>query len=277
MRFGLPKFARTNPELVNTPVPLIDTTTVTNRPILRRYPGCLLPAKASEAQFDMNGLLTAFIGARKNRARWLARLTGLLLLAGVSAWSQEGPSFDEETAHIAQALELEAGLAVADVGAGKGNYTAFLADVVGSAGAVFATEVDEDLVTGIREAVAGRENVTVILGKHNSSELPDQCCDRILLRRVYHHFKEPQSMLKSLWASLKPGGTIAVVDFLRESAEVGRPDATPHDHEHGVRIDALTEQMQKAGFELVGRILDWPSRVHHGRETDVCVLFRRPN
>ena len=262
---------------MNSPALIIDTATVTNLPLLGRNPELLSTTKASEVQLDMNGELKSLVAARKDRARWLAPLTGLLLLAGVSAWSQEGPKFEEETAHIAQALELEPGLTVADVGAGKGNYTMFLADAVGSAGAVFATEVAEDLVTGIRKAVAGRKNVTVILGKHDSSELPYQCCDRILLRRVYHHFTEPQSMLKSLRASLKPGGMIAIVDFLRDSAELGRPDATPHDHEHGVRIDELTEQMQKAGFELVGRVADWPSRVHHGRETDFCVLFRRPN
>jgi SAM-dependent methyltransferase len=232
---------------------------------------------ASEVKLDMNNEITLLIAARVSRARGLASLAALLLLAGVSAWSQEGPSFDEETAHIAQALELEPGLTVADVGAGKGDYTAFLADAVGSKGAVYATEVDEDLLTDIRKAIAGRANVTVILGKHDSTELPDQCCDRILLRRVYHHFKEPQSMLKSLRASLKPGGTIAVVDFLREAAELGRPDATPHDHEHGVRIDELTEQMEKAGFELVRQVADWPSRVRRGRETDFCLVFQRPN
>jgi ubiquinone/menaquinone biosynthesis C-methylase UbiE len=118
--------------------------------------------------------------------------------------------------------------------------------------------------------------VTVILGTHDSTELPDQCCDRILLRRVYHHFEDPRSMLESLRASLKPGGMIAVVDFLRESTEMRRPDATPDDHEHGVRIEELTEQMVLAGFELVRQVADWPSRVHGGRKTDFCLVFRRP-
>jgi predicted methyltransferase len=226
-----------------------------------------------------NELMPLFAG-RGKRTGHLGPLAAVLLLAGGSACSQEaqeGPGFDEETARIAEALELQPGLTVADVGAGKGRYTAFLADAVGSSGRVYATEVDEGLVEDIRESVAGRANVTVILGRQDSTGLPEICCDRILLRRVYHHFTEPQSMLGSLRASLKPGGMIAVVDFLRESSELGRPDATPHDHEHGVRVDGLTEDMVKAGFELVRRVEDWPSRVRHGRETDFCLVFRRPD
>ena len=236
-------------------------------------------ATANEAEIDMKYKPVSFVLKRGNHARKLAPATALLLLSGFacSQGNQAGPSFDEETAHIAQALELAAGLAVADVGAGTGRYTAFLAEAVTSTGTVYATEVDEGLVTDIRQAIGVRENVIVILGKQDSTELPNQCCDRILLRRVYHHFEEPRAMLASLRASLKPGGMIAVVDFLRKSSDLGRPDATPHDHEHGVRIDSLTEQMEKAGFELVRQVEDWPSPVRHGRETDFCVVFRRPD
>lgn len=236
-------------------------------------------AAANEAEIDMKYKLMSFVLKSGSHARMLAPFTALLLLSGL-AWSQgsqEGSSFDQETAHIAQALELAAGLAVADVGAGRGRYTVFLAEAVTSTGTVYATEVDEGLLTDIRQAIGVRDNVKVILGKQDSTELPEQCCDRILLRRVYHHFDKPDAMLASLRASLKPGGMIAVVDFLRKTSDLGRPDATPHDREHGVRIDSLTEQMEKAGFELVGQVEDWPSQVRHGRETDFCVVFRRPD
>ena len=201
----------------------------------------------------------------------------VLLLACAPSGSQDAPTFEEETASISGALDLAPGLTVADVGAGDGEYSVFLADAVGTSGTVYATEVDEDRLLTIKGAVAGRENVTVILGKADSTELPEACCDRILLRRVFHHFEQPQAMLASLLASLKPGGVIAVVDFLRESHELARSDATPEDHEHGVRIDDLIEKMQAAGFDVIGRVEDWPSRVHHGRETDFCVVFRRPD
>ena len=201
----------------------------------------------------------------------------VLVLVACAGTAQENmSSFELETSHIAEALGLNPGMTVADVGAGEGDYSVFLADQVGASGKVYSTEVVDELLAKIRENVATRQNVTVILGKHDSAELPEQCCDRILLRRVYHHFEHPGPMLQSLLSSLKPDGVIAIVDFLRADTDLGRPDATPGDHEHGVRIHHLIEEMEKVGFELVRQVDDWPSQVKHGTETDFCILFRRP-
>jgi len=201
----------------------------------------------------------------------------LFALVACGGLAQEStPSFELETNRLAIALELAEGMTVADVGAGEGKYSAFLADQVGASGYVYSTEVVEELLVKIRQAVAEKPNVTVILGKEDSTELPPQCCDRILLRRVFHHFQRPEPMLQSLYSSLKPGGIIAIVDFLRADTDLGRSDATPEDHEHGVRVHHLIEEMEKAGFELVRQVDDWPSQVNHGTETDFCILFRRP-
>ncbi len=200
----------------------------------------------------------------------------LLALAGSNSYSQEAaPGFADETAKIAEVLQLNTGMTVADVGAGDGKYSVFLADQVGPSGRVYATEIDQDKVGGINKTVAGKGNVTVILGKPEATELPDQCCDRILLRRVFHHMHHPEPMLKSLLASLKPGGVMAIIDFLPRHG-MPNQDGTPDDHEHGTSVEKLTEHLTAAGFELVGQVDNWPSRVEHGNSIDYCVLYRRP-
>jgi len=200
----------------------------------------------------------------------------LLVFAPAGAMAQDGgPSFGEEASLIASALGLRSGMTVADVGAGDGEYTVFLADRLGAGGRVYATEIVQELVDSIRKNVSGKNNVTVLMGKANSTELPEQCCDRILLRRVYHHMHHPEAMLKSLLAALKPGGEILIIDFLPRH-NVGRDDATPEDGEHGVTVPKLIEIVTKSGFELVEEMDQWPSRVVDGRETDFAVLFRRP-
>jgi len=199
-------------------------------------------------------------------------IAGLAIVVAVllGGWTlQRGRNFGRETARIAEVLELRDGMSVADIGAGDGRYSIFLAEQVGASGRVFATEVEQDMVDDIRETADGHANVTVILGGADATGLPDECCDRILLRTVYHHFVDPDSMGRSMLASLKPGGIIAVVDFgPRGSA----PQGVPGDRGgHGVPIDLLVEEMTDYGFELVGEVDDWP-----GGRNDYCVIFRKP-
>ena len=194
-----------------------------------------------------------------------------LVVIGTGGWyAQRGRGFDRETARIAEVLELGAGMTVADVGAGDGSYSAFLADRVGATGHVFSTEVEPDNVDDIRESVAGSDNVTVILGGIDDTRLPEACCERILLRRVFHHFLDPDVMARSLFRSLEPGGVIAVVDFLPRN-DIPASEGAPERGGHGTPIDALTEEMTRNGFELVRRVEDWP-----GGRRDYCLLFRRP-
>lgn len=197
----------------------------------------------------------------------------LLTVIAVGGWmAQRDGGFERETARIAEALGLEPGMTVADVGAGDGLFSAFLAERVGDSGRVFATEVEVEKVGEIGETVSGYDNVTVVLGKFDDTGLPRGCCDRLLLRRVYHHFLDPPDvMVQSLYRSLKPGGVIAVIDFM-PGDEIPPPAGTPDRGGHGTPTDALTEEMTRNGFELVRQVEDWP-----GRERDYCMLFRRPN
>ena len=119
-------------------------------------------------------------------------------------------------------------------------------------------------------AADGIENVLTVLGDQQQTGLPRGCCDRVLLRLVYHHFAEPQAMQRSLWAALRPGGLIAVIDVPPKKGwpvVAGAPDRGGH----GIEVAELVADMRRAGFEVVAQHDDWPA------ETDsYCVVFRRP-
>ena len=81
-------------------------------------------------------------------------------------WTYQGgerTSWQKPTAVVAS-LQLHAGDAVADVGAGGGYFTFRLADEVGPTGRVYAVEVDDDMIDYLNEQVAaqGRKNVEVV-------------------------------------------------------------------------------------------------------------------
>jgi ubiquinone/menaquinone biosynthesis C-methylase UbiE len=179
-----------------------------------------------------------------------------------------------EIDRVVEVLDIREGAVVADIGAGKGLWSAALARRVGKTGRVYSTEIDPELLRDIEKNVvsAGLENVTVIEGTANDTKLPEQCCDAILLRRVYHHFTDPHDMGRSMFASLLPGGLILVIGF--EPGAPGAPTRTlagvPEERGgHGTPKDQLIEEMTTNGFGLVRRIDDWSW-------SDYAILFRRP-
>ena len=162
------------------------------------------------------------------RGVWLSMISRLtfavVLLATVGTVQGQGPSENQirieraqaerEVPQLAAVLELKPGMTVADVGAGGGAVTVVLGKWMGP-GRVFATDIGAQQLQLIRDYVMreGLTNVTVIEGRPTATNLPDACCDAIFLRDVYHHLTDPESMNKSLHASLKPGGRLAVIDF----------------------------------------------------------------
>ena len=178
-----------------------------------------------------------------------------------------------ESDRIAELLGLEAGMRVADVGAGDGDWAVEMAGHVGAEGHVFATEVDEQEIGTIERKIASRglDNMTAILGGQESTGLEEGCCDAILLRLVYHHFTRPEPMRASLRRALKPGGLIAVIDIVPQT-HWGDLPGVPDRGGHGISADEVVADMLGAGFELVDQIDDWP-----GDDDHYCLLFRRPD
>ncbi len=194
----------------------------------------------------------------------------LLSLCLASCGAARAPVAESE--RIAEILTLRPGMCVADVGAGNGEWSEDLARRVGEAGHVYSTEVEQDDVEQIRERIdgAGLRNVTTLLGDQSDTGLPRGCCDAILLRLVYHHFKDPALMRESLHRSLRPGGLIAVIET-EPQKNWPRLDGVPDRGGHGIPVEALIDEMTATGFEVVARFDRW-----EGNGDRYCVVFRSP-
>lgn len=207
---------------------------------------------------------------RMRRVTILLALT--LAVAALAAWVVQAGREAAERDRIAGLLEIGPGAAVADIGGGQGEWTVDLAGRVGEEGHVYSTEVNPERLEDIRDEVedAGVDNVTVLEGSDTGTNLPEACCDAILLRRVYHHFVDPGAMVGSMFDSLRPGGRILVIDFQPGSIGADAPAGVPERRGgHGTPTDQLLEEMAAGGFEVVERIDDWWG-------DDYAVLFRRP-
>lgn len=97
-----------------------------------------------------------------------------------------------EVTEIAQLLELSGGTVLADVGSGSGEWTFLLAPRVGR---VLATDVKSPQVNGIEKVARNRgiTNVSVVLGTQEETGLATNCCDALLVRWIYHAFRNTRS------------------------------------------------------------------------------------
>lgn len=178
--------------------------------------------------------------------------------------------YSEDISWLIDVLELKEGSVVADIGAGDGEETLALARHIGSAGEVYCTELGADSVQYLRNVIDSEpvSNVTVIAGAPSKTNLPEQCCDGIFMRRVYHHFEDPAAMNKSLWRSLKPGGRLAVIDFAPRGSESADADGRSLGSQHGVTAETVIKELREAGFTLIS------SKKSCGR--DVYVVMQKP-
>ena len=174
----------------------------------------------------------------------------LALLCLVPATAQQTQLTDEqlnaaalEVPELTKLFGLKPGMTVADVGAGFGAWTMEFAKVVGPTGRVYATDIGTAQLAALRDAAKKHANVTVVEGSPQSTNLPAQCCDAILIRDAYHHLTQPDPIVKSLAAALKPGGRLAVIDFPpRPKSEV--PTGVPTDRlGHGVPSQVIEREV----------------------------------
>ena len=184
-------------------------------------------------------------------------------------------SAEVEVPRLLELLELKPGMTVADVGAGFGAWTMRLARAIGPSGRVYATDLGAAQLAALRDATARERanNVTIIEGAVSSTNLPALCCDAILIRDAYHHFTQPDALIKSLAASLKPGGRLAVIDFPpRPSTEV--PAGVPANRGgHGVPSDVVEREV-RGELTHVRTIPAWSPASEPA--SLFLVLFRKP-
>jgi ubiquinone/menaquinone biosynthesis C-methylase UbiE len=195
-----------------------------------------------------------------------------LVLSVTAALTAQRSGSSFETSQIFEALELKAGQTVGEIGAGSGDLSLDAARLVGAQGKAYTTELGDDRVKRLQDAVTGSglTHITVVPGDPNKTNLPDNCCDAIFMRNVYHHFADPAAMNASIFKSLKPGGRVAVVDFVpnRNRPEAAKPADRARDESHGVSATSVARELREAGLEVV--------RTQPGAQTWFMVVAMKP-
>lgn len=120
---------------------------------------------------------------------------------------------------VIAALDLKPGQTVADIGAGTGYFSVRLARSE-AAPKVYAVDIEPGMVSYLRDRAAkeGLKNIVALQASDDAANLPEPV-DTILIVDTYHHIGNREVYFRKLAKSLKPGGTLAIVDFKRDSPE----------------------------------------------------------
>jgi ubiquinone/menaquinone biosynthesis C-methylase UbiE len=176
----------------------------------------------------------------------------------------------DEMKRLAALMGWKPGTIIADIGAGDGRFAFAAAQIVGPSGKVFVTEIDTEKLARLRSDIEQRRlnNVIVLESKEADTNLPPACCDAIFLRRVYHHLTKPAEFDAALVRSLKPGGTLAIIDFPPRSG-LGPVEGVPANRGgHGIPQKIAIEELTAAGLHAAKIVDDWTS-------DDYLVLFKK--
>ena len=184
------------------------------------------------------------------------RLIAPVMGVGGAEWLERPERESEEAPSIAiQALKIQPGQIVADIGAGSGYYTVRLAREVGPTGKVYGTDIQPGMLDLLLRNVARAklDNVVPVLGTPDDPKLPPGSLDLALMVDVYHELGAPQAFIRKLRLALKPSGRLVLLEFRKEDPRV------PIRPEHKMSVAEVRQELEPEGFTLsaVLDVLPW--------------------
>ena len=114
---------------------------------------------------------------------------------------------------------IKPGMTVLDLGCGSGAFTPFVARVVGEQGKVYAIDIQPAMLKQLERKLAKAENQdikNIELKQASAYHLPfeDEALDLVYMVTVLQEIPDRGRALREIRRVLKPGGILAVTEFL---------------------------------------------------------------
>jgi len=158
-------------------------------------------------------------------------------------------NFADPKSNVLQ-LGVKEGMRIADLGSGVGHYALAAAAAVGAAGRVYAVDVQEDLLSHLRDSAkrANLHNIETIWGdfeKPGGTRLKEHLADAAILSNVLFQVEQHTGALAEVRRIVKPGGKILVIDWAGSYGNIGPT------HDRIVTEHKAEELFITAGFHKV--------------------------
>ena len=127
-------------------------------------------------------------------------------------------------------LPLRSGMTVADVGAGTGYFAIPIARAIACEGKVFAVDLQQEMLSLLANKLLATDapsNISLVQGSADATSLDSESCDLAFLANVWHEVPDHAGALRELKRILKPGGSLAILDW---RTDVEHPPGPPLEH-----------------------------------------------
>ena len=222
-------------------------------------------------------------------------------VANTAARTPDNVKLDEsrKPAAVLRFLGLRRGMSVIDLFGSNKYWAEIMAPVVGPKGHVLVWEPSQfykpEAKTAFEAFMAKNPNVSIVSTPFEAPSLPKNSADLVMLNLNYHDTywqnakygiprMEPSAFLKTVYAAMKPGGVIGLIDHVANPNSDTRATV---DKLHRIDPNVIKADFKRAGFQLVGssNILRNPADDHtllvfdpkiRGKTDRVIFKFRKP-
>lgn len=156
---------------------------------------------------------------------------------------------------IIQAMGLDAGMTVADLGTGTGYFVPHLADAVKETGRVLAVDLEPNMLDYVAAMAQekGLGSVDTVRAQPTDTGLDESSVDRILTVNTWHHIPDRGDYAAHLAGRLTEGGSVWVIDFTAD-APMGPPK------KHRLAPQTVVDELEQGGFDAEVRDLGLPNQ-----------------
>lgn len=194
--------------------------------------------------------------------RWLWKALYIVACAAWAVQCSRSPVAEEARRLVRDAGIVNASV-IAEIGAGDGRFAVELGRCLGKHARIYATELGQKNVALLWKGLqrGGAPNMRIVEGRADSTVLPDDSCDVVVLRRTYHHFSQPADMARSIWKTLRKDGLLVAIEqpFMPQSKS---RQTGPRPGGDGIDATDLSQELALAGFLQVKTIGAWSGRLY---------------